>query len=362
MSVTPYPPDTAGGPAPAPAGPLLQLNPAYPLVTAVSQSPPIYLVSDAALTRARSCRRPVCSRPAPLQVDDFLTPHECEQLIAAAAAHLSPAPVIGKGSGEVSSSRTSSTCYLAREDLPILCAKLTGLLNGKPQGHFELPQVGRCVWAGCCCCCCCYHYSAATTPLLLLLLPRSAYSANPTAAPLPPLPAALTPTISSPPSSDRYLPNQYYKQHFDAFDLGTEDGQRFAQNGGQRVATVLVYLNDVPAGGQTSFPRAGIAVSPRRGSAVVFFPASLDGELDQRALHAAEDAVSEKWVSQIWVRQADYNGLPSVRIPPIATEGPGPSPAAVHFGVATTTHAAAHAYGGGAAAAAAAAEAARIGL
>ena len=52
MSVTPYPADTAGGLAPAPAGPLLQLNPAYPLVTAVSQSPPIYLVSDAALTRA----------------------------------------------------------------------------------------------------------------------------------------------------------------------------------------------------------------------------------------------------------------------------------------------------------------------
>ena len=40
----------------------------------------------------------------------------------------------------------------------------------------------------------------------------------------------------------RYLSSQEYKQHFDAFDLATEDGRRFAENGGQRVATVRSYV------------------------------------------------------------------------------------------------------------------------
>lgn len=63
----------------------------------------------------------------------------------------------------------------------------------------------------------------------------------------------------------RYYTTQKYANHWDAFDLATEDGRRFAQNGGQRVCTVLVYLNDVPAGGCTSFPRLGVRVQPKKG-------------------------------------------------------------------------------------------------
>ena len=51
-------------------------------------------------------------------VYDFLSPAECDFLIEAASDAFGPAPVVGKGQGEVSPSRTSSTCYLAREDLP----------------------------------------------------------------------------------------------------------------------------------------------------------------------------------------------------------------------------------------------------
>ncbi len=75
-------------------------------------------------------------------VDNFLTPYECEFLVAAANDSWSPAPVVGKGTGEISSSRTSSTCYLAREDLPDYMRKVS-LLTGKPIEHCELPQVGR---------------------------------------------------------------------------------------------------------------------------------------------------------------------------------------------------------------------------
>lgn len=53
------------------------------------------------------------------------------------------------------------------------------------------------------------------------------------------------------------------------------------------------------------------------GMAVMFFPATLDGTLDPMLLHAAEPAVDTKWVSQIWIRQGDYHGSPTARIPRI---------------------------------------------
>ena len=44
---------------------------------------------------------------------------------------------------------------------------------------------------------------------------------------------------------------------------------------------VLIYLNTVAVGGKTSFPRLNVAITPVRGTAVVFFPARLDGRLDE---------------------------------------------------------------------------------
>lgn len=46
----------------------------------------------------------------------------------------------------------------------------------------------------------------------------------------------------------RYQQDQYYLPHFDAFDLTTGPGRECAASGGQRVVTVLIYLNDVPEG------------------------------------------------------------------------------------------------------------------
>ncbi|KAL3894301.1 MAG: hypothetical protein SGARI_007789, partial [Bacillariaceae sp.] len=93
--------------------------------------------------------------------------------------------------------------------------------------------------------------------------------------------------------------------HYDAFNLDEEDGRRFASNGGQRTVTVLIYLNDVARGGETSFPTLRLQVKPVQGMALVFFPATMDGALDPRALHAALPAVDPKYVSQIWIRQGN---------------------------------------------------------
>lgn len=69
--------------------------------------------------------------------------------------------------------------------------------------------------------------------------------------------------------------------------------------------TVLVYLNDCSQGGQTEFPAMNLKVSPRKGTALVFFPATVDGYLDKMALHAALPAIDTKYVSQVWIRQGN---------------------------------------------------------
>ena len=116
------------------------------------------------------------------------------------------------------------------------------------------------------------------------------------------------------PQVGRYFPSQQYLQHFDAFDLSNEDGVRFASNGGQRTVTVLTYLNDVERGGHTAFPNLNLEVQPKKGMALIFFPATVDGLLDKNALHAAMPAIDTKYVSQVWIRQGRYEGVPSKRI------------------------------------------------
>jgi len=86
--------------------------------------------------------RMVHNTPPIFVVDQFLSPQECNFLIHAASDAFTPAPVVGKGTGQISASRTSSTCYLAREDVPDLMRKVSALA-GKPMEHCELPQVGR---------------------------------------------------------------------------------------------------------------------------------------------------------------------------------------------------------------------------
>ncbi|KAA0162329.1 hypothetical protein FNF28_04748 [Cafeteria roenbergensis] len=73
------------------------------------------------------------------------------------------------------------------------------------------------------------------------------------------------------------------------------------------VATVLIYLNTVEdGGGGTDFPKLSKRFFPKRGTALVFFPCTLDGRLDTLALHSGLEATSPKWVCQVWIRQREF--------------------------------------------------------
>ena len=206
--------------------------------------------------------------PAPpvFAMEGFLDAAECEALQQRATPFLSRAPVVqlggkpsatpgagarGRESFGAVDARTSETCFFSRESNEALLAKVCALTN-KPLDCCELVQVGR------------------------------------------------------------YLHGQFYRPHFDAIDPHTELGREFIKNGGNRVITVLIYLNDVSSGGCTFFEHLGLRVQPKRGKVVVFFPSFANGEIDPQALHCAEDAEDEKWVSQIWIRQTTRTpGRPS---------------------------------------------------
>ena len=76
---------------------------------------------------------------------------------------------------------------------------------------------------------------------------------------------------------------------------------------GQRVSTLVTYLNDVPAGGQTLFPALGLATSPLRGNAVYFEYGDDAGAVDARLLHASAAVTQgDKWVVTKWMRQRRF--------------------------------------------------------
>lgn len=95
--------------------------------------------------------------------------------------------------------------------------------------------------------------------------------------------------------------------HFDYLKPTNAANRESIARSGQRVSTLVTYLNDVPAGGQTVFPTLGWAVSPVLGNAVYFEYCDDAGRVDARSLHAsAPVAQGEKWVVTKWMRQRRF--------------------------------------------------------
>ncbi|KAK2660791.1 hypothetical protein Ddye_007324 [Dipteronia dyeriana] len=118
-----------------------------------------------------------------------------------------------------------------------------------------------------------------------------------------------------------YEVGQKYEPHFDYFldEFNTK-------NGGQRIATVLMYLSDVEEGGETSFPAAkanfssvpwwnelsecgkkGLSLKPKMGDALLFWSMRPDATLDPSSLHGSCPVIrGNKWSATKWMHLHEY--------------------------------------------------------
>ncbi|XZG71573.1 2OG-Fe(II) oxygenase [Chitinibacteraceae bacterium HSL-7] len=99
-----------------------------------------------------------------------------------------------------------------------------------------------------------------------------------------------------------------YKPHYDYFPPQDAGSHAHLSNAGQRVATLVMYLNDVEEGGETIFPELGLSVPPRKGSAVYFEYCNSKSQVDPLTLHGgAPVRKGEKWIATKWLRERNFS-------------------------------------------------------
>ncbi|WP_051971601.1 2OG-Fe(II) oxygenase [Massilia sp. 9096] len=194
---------------------------------------------------------PHAGAPACAVLDGVLDPDECAQLIALARPRLARSTIVDPGSGKdtVSTARTSEGMFFRLEENELVACidRRVSDLMGLPLENGEGLQVLR------------YPPGAASQPHYDFLMPSN---------------AANRASVS---------------------------------RSGQRVATLVMYLNDVEEGGETVFPESGFAASPREGSALWFEYCNAAGQLDPQSLHAGATPLSgEKWIVTKWMRQRRF--------------------------------------------------------
>tara|TARA_B110000977_G_scaffold54403_1_gene74084 strand:+ start:1269 stop:2603 length:1335 start_codon:yes stop_codon:yes gene_type:complete len=202
---------------------------------------------------------------------NFLTAEECEHLMALAKKQLAPSTVVGTNGPVSSGIRTSAGTFLVKgqDEVVKKIENRMAKASGLPEPNGEGMQILR------------------------------------------------------------YDKGQKYDPHYDYFHDAPNSSPR---RGGQRMATMLVYLADTESGGETIFPKAkkplnfddpeggthewsecagksGIPVQSKRGDAVLFWSLSEDYQLDPGSLHGACPVVAgEKWTAVKWMRVAKFDG------------------------------------------------------
>lgn len=190
-------------------------------------------------------------QPVVTVLDNVLSAAECDQLIALATPRLAPSTIVDPASGmdTASAARSSHGMFFRPQETALIerIDRRLAQLMQLPLENGEGLQVLR------------YGAGAESTPHFDFLMPTNAANV-----------ASLA-------------------------------------RSGQRVSTLVMYLNDVDHGGETVFPEAGLAVAPRRGSAVYFEYCNADGQLDPLSLHAGAPVLAgEKWVATRWMRQRRF--------------------------------------------------------
>ena len=102
-----------------------------------------------------------------------------------------------------------------------------------------------------------------------------------------------------------YQPGTEYKPHYDYFDPAEPGTPGILKRGGQRVATLIMYLAEPEKGGGTVFPEVHLEIAPKRGNAVFF--SYERAHPSSRTLHGGSPVLAgEKWIATKWLRERRF--------------------------------------------------------
>ena len=102
----------------------------------------------------------------------------------------------------------------------------------------------------------------------------------------------------------QYQEGQQYKVHYDYFNI--DENHRIYQN--DRIATMIIYLNDDFDSGETEFPSLNIKVKPEKGMGLYFEYKYIE-ELNKMTLHAGLPVRNgEKWIVTSWMHRVPFVG------------------------------------------------------
>ena len=105
----------------------------------------------------------------------------------------------------------------------------------------------------------------------------------------------------------KYQPGGFYKPHHDACCEDNESCKDFIKRGGQRVLTILIYLNDDFEEGSTKFPTLNLDLKAPKYGGVVFYPLDSAKKCHPDALHGGNPVKSgTKYIANIWVHENKF--------------------------------------------------------
>jgi len=100
-----------------------------------------------------------------------------------------------------------------------------------------------------------------------------------------------------------YEVGEEFAPHYDFLNVRHPGYARQVEQHGQRAITVLIYLNENYADGETFFPKLNRGFKGRKGDALLFWNVTPDGAPDPRTLHMGSAPSSgEKWLFSQWIR------------------------------------------------------------
>lgn len=117
----------------------------------------------------------------------------------------------------------------------------------------------------------------------------------------------LDPAHGEPMQGQRYAVGQEFKAHTDYFDPQGADFARYCTVSGQRTWTVMLYLNEVEAGGATRFKAIDKIVQPEPGKLLAWSNLRPDGSGNPTTIHhAMKVRAGMKYVVTQWFRERPW--------------------------------------------------------